>query len=395
MMKYNDINNWLEQELKKLDISPTNYQKAVDRYTSVGNMLESKLRDEYNIDSHVYAQGSFMIGTVVKPYGKDKEYDIDLVCECDLTKNEISAKNLKEMIGRIIKEDGTYGKMILDDEGRRTWTINYAEDNDLSFHIDIQPSIPKNDSQYEKAIYTTTKHKENSKLYNWDNGNPLGFKDWFDKINAESYNEVVTSQKNFLFESNTLYASVDDIPKQLVVTKLQRLVQVLKRHRDIRFENHEYKEDKPNSMIITILATKVFEDSSPGLSLIELLKSFSDKLSTNLDLLKRTTDDVNGLLINRVNGEFKIDNPMVEENLAERWNDSDNNKKQAFFDWVGWISYDFQKIANVISLMEYGHKNFDAIIKEYAQSKVDNVIIENTSNPKNLLNNPKPWKENV
>lgn len=394
-MKYNEINNWLEQELKKLDISPTNYQKAVNRYTSVGNMLESKLRDEYNIDSHVYAQGSFMIGTVVKPYGKDKEYDVDLVCECGLTKNEITAKDLKEMIGSIIREDGTYGKMLSEDEGRRTWTINYAEDNELSFHIDVQPSIPKDDSQYEKAISTTTKNKQNSKIYSWDNGNPLGFKDWFDDINANSYNEVAPQQRRVLFENNTFYASVDDIPKQLVVTKLQRLIQVLKRHRDIRFENHKYKEDKPNSMIITILATKVFEENDSNISLIELLKNFSDKLSTNIDLIKRTENDISGLLIDRIDGKFRIDNPRVEENLAERWNDNDNNKKQAFFDWVNWISFDVQKISNITSLMEYEHKSFDTLIKEYTQSKVHNISIEDNNESKDLLNNPKPWKENV
>lgn len=392
-MKFTEINNWLEQELKKLDISPTNYHKAVERYTSVGSMLESKLRDEYNIDCHVYAQGSFMIGTVVKPYGKDKEYDVDLVCECDLTKSEISAKDLKKIIGSIIRKDGTYGKMLSENEGRRTWTINYAEDNELSFHIDVQPSILNDDSQYEKAIFTTTKDRQNSKIYNWDNGNPLGLKDWFDEINADSYNEVETLQRRILFESNTFYASIDDIPKQLVVTKLQRLIQVLKRHRDIKFENHKYKEDKPNSMIITILAAKVFEESDSNLSLIELLRNFSDKLSTNINLIKRTEHDIRGLLIDRIDGKFRIDNPRVEENLADRWNDNDNSKKQAFFDWVNWISLDVQKISNITSLKEYEYKNFDNLIKEYAQSKVDNILNENTNEPKDLLNNPKPWKE--
>lgn len=392
-MSYNEVSNWLEEELKKLDISPTNFQKAVNRYTSVGNMLENKLRDEYKINCHVYVQGSFMIGTVVKPYGKDKEYDVDLVCECDLTKNEISAKELKETIGNVIRNDGIYGKMLSKDEGRRTWTIEYAEDNDLSFHIDVQPSIPKDDSQYDKAISTTTRSKKDDNYY-WDNGNPLGFKEWFEEANANSYNEVAALQKRILFENNTFYASVDDIPKQLVVTKLQRLVQVLKRHRDIRFENHKYKEDKPNSMIITILATKVFLESDSNFSLIELLKIFSDKLSTNLDLFKRTEDDITGLLIDRIDGNFIINNPKVEENLAERWNDSDNNKKQAFFDWVSWISTDVQKLVNMSSLIEYEHKSFDNFIKESTQSKSIEVN-ENSSEPKDLQNNPKPWKENV
>lgn len=392
-MNYSEINNWLEGELKKLDISPTNYQKAVDRYTSVGNMLEGKLREEYNIDSHVYAQGSFMIGTVVKPYGKDKEYDVDLVCECNLTKNNITAKELKETIGKIISEDSIYGKMISSDEGRRTWTIEYAEDNELSFHIDVQPSIPKDDSQYEKAILTTTKSKTDPNVYTWDNGNPLGFKEWFEEINAKSYAEVAAIQKRILFESNVFYESVDDIPRQLVVTKLQRLVQVLKRHRDIKFDNHAYKDDKPNSMIITILAAKVFMETDTSISLIQLLKIFAEKLSTNIYLLKTTSDDYTGLLIDRIDGKYVINNPKVEENLAERWNDSDNEKKQAFFDWIEWISSDLEKLVSVTSLMEFENKSFDNLIKEYSISKTNNRSKEN--NPRDLLNTPKPWKENV
>ncbi len=393
-MNYANINNWLEGEIGKLDISPTNYKKAVDRYTAVGNMIETRLRDEYNVDSHVYAQGSFMLGTVVQPYGKDKEYDVDLVCECDFTTQQKSPLELKKLIGKIISEDSTYGKM-LTDEGRRTWTIEYAEDCDLSFHIDVQPSIPGEYSQYEKAILTTTKSKENQNDYSWDNGNPLGLKDWFDSINASSYNEIAFAQKRMLFESNNLiYASVDEIPKQLVVTKLQRMIQILKRHRDIRFENKDYKDDKPNSMIITILASKVFSESNGNASLSDLLKLFADKVSTNVELLNRNSSNVTGLLIDRIDGRYEISNPTVEENLAERWNDSDNSKKRAFFDWTNWIHSDVEKLRDNTLLFEYEKRSFDSIVKDFSSSKT-NTTLPIISEPKELENKPQPWKDNV
>ncbi len=394
MIEYKEIDNWIEDEFKKLDISPTDYRKAVDRYMAVGNMLENKLKDEYDIDSHVYAQGSFMIGTVVRPYGRDKEYDVDLVCECDLSKDEINPKDLKKMIGNILQEDGVYGKMMSADEGRRTWTINYAEDSNLSFHIDIQPSIPKTDSCYELAISTTTKKKHNSNEYVWDNGNPLGFKKWFDKINNESYNNVAKMQANYLFENNSFYASVDDIPKQLIITKLQRLVQILKRHRDIRFEKHKYSDDKPSSIIITVLATMVFDKYGSDLSLLELIEQFANTIYTNLDLIDRTNENVTGLFIDMVDGNFVILNPTVEENLAERWNVNDNHKKQAFYDWITWVLSDFKVISKENAFMKFEKGGFDDFVRNCSLSDT-NVFDNIDTKTVDLLNTPKPWKNNV
>lgn len=392
-MKYYELDRWFEKEIEKLDISPTNYKKAVDRYNSVASMIEAKLREEYNINSHVYVQGSFMIGTVIKPYGKDKEYDVDLVCECDLTKENTSPEELKKIILNIIKSDGTYGKMLSSEEGRRTWTIEYAEDNQLSFHIDIQPSIPKLDSKFDKAIFTTTKSKKNPKNYKWDNGNPLGFKDWFDEINKNAYIEIADIQKRKLID-NGIYSQVDDIPKQLVVTKLQRLIQVLKRHRDIRFEDSEYKEDKPNSMIITILATQVFKDIDYRESLPQLVKIFCDKISTNIQLFNKIDGDVTGLLIDRVNGKYIINNPTVEENLAERWNDNDNNKMIAFTSWIEWVNKDFSILFRYENSSEYENKSFDTFVKECINTKAEKRDSDNSIS-KELLNTPKPWKNNV
>lgn len=78
------------------------------------------------------------MGTVVRPFKEDEEaeYDFDLVCQIPIAKENTTAEKLKHMVGDRLKEDTVYNDM-LDDEGRRCWTLDYAEDNDgIGFHMD-------------------------------------------------------------------------------------------------------------------------------------------------------------------------------------------------------------------------------------------------------------------
>jgi len=128
-----DENELLTEILKYLDISQTDYDKAVKSYTAVGEYLENSLGNSVNI----YPQGSFMYGTVTRPYlqGKDAEYDIDLVCEYKPTPD--NAETCKTLCGNALKASERYKKMLKSEEGRRCWTLEYAEVDEVDFHIVI------------------------------------------------------------------------------------------------------------------------------------------------------------------------------------------------------------------------------------------------------------------
>ena len=66
-----------------LDIPPGKYKEAVERYTSVGQWLEGGTYPGTDGVPAIYVQGSFRLGTVVRPYKqwRDADYDIDLACE--------------------------------------------------------------------------------------------------------------------------------------------------------------------------------------------------------------------------------------------------------------------------------------------------------------------------
>ena len=72
----NNIDNMLRRIAKELEISKTEFDKAVQSYGAVGTYLDNNI-PEYDI--RVVPQGSFSLGTVIKPITDKDEYDIDLV----------------------------------------------------------------------------------------------------------------------------------------------------------------------------------------------------------------------------------------------------------------------------------------------------------------------------
>ena len=81
--------NFLEKVAEDIDIAPSKYQQAVDRYKAVGHWLEDGEYPGCADAPDIYPQGSFRLGTVVRPIrgGKEADYDIDLVCELPITKD--------------------------------------------------------------------------------------------------------------------------------------------------------------------------------------------------------------------------------------------------------------------------------------------------------------------
>ncbi len=179
------VSSLLEAIASRLDISPTKYKQAVDRYSAVSSWIADGNFEGVK-DIHFYPQGSFRLGTVVRPIrgGQDADYDIDVVCELQIDKNVTTPKNIKLAVGLRIAENDKYQKM-LDEEGRRCWTLLYAEQDDVGFHLDVLPAIPEVTSMRkslvypsiaEKAIAITHKNKDQS--YEWYSSNPNGYAEW-------------------------------------------------------------------------------------------------------------------------------------------------------------------------------------------------------------------------
>ncbi len=129
---------------ESLDISDTQREEAVKHYEAVGNWLNAQDSPIARYGPQIYPQGSFRLGTMIKPINDTEQYDIDLVCELKmLAKDRLTQKQLKHMVGDRLKQHKTYSQLLDREEGRRCWKLNYADS--ARFHMDILPCVP--DSQ--------------------------------------------------------------------------------------------------------------------------------------------------------------------------------------------------------------------------------------------------------
>lgn len=304
MNRDNEALNLIMSELAdELNISETMEKKAVSGYENVGSWLDS---DDFDTRTVVYPQGSFALGTVIKPLSGDDEkheYDIDLVCYMPEMENN-TAEEVKRSVGERLQEHKGHADK-LDDEGKRCWTLHYA-----GFHMDILPSTTAQKSEGgpypEDALRITEKGPQGA--YSFRSSNPKGYKKWFEGRMGRTLNEERSRV------AGKITCSVEEVHLYQARTTLQRVVQILKHHRDVMLENDP--EIAPISIILTTLAARAY-DQSEGV----------------FDALCHILAHMDEYVENR-NGIWHIDNPVAPgENFADKW-ELEPAKAQAFFRWL-------------------------------------------------------------
>lgn len=331
----NQFSDILEELGKSLDISESQYEAAVKSYAAVGNWLSKEDSTLAPYSPEILPQGSFMLGTMIKPINEKDDLDIDLVCQLKGKNPSWTQEDLKNKVGDRLKAHDTYGKM-LDKEGRRCWTLAYSDA--ANYHMDILPSIV--DKGYriilEKAFSDndlkdieklgiritdnqTDNYKWETNHLEWMRSNPFGFARWFfqqatlEFRKAFSLSESITPVPNY---------NKEKLP-------LQRVVQILKRHRDILFNGDEHK---PISIIITTLASKAYNKET---NIIEAIINVVNDMPNHIE--ERWSED-HGKMIKW------ISNPMnYEENFADKWIEHPQREKN-FYHWLSEVRKDLNNI---------------------------------------------------
>ncbi|NHZ85715.1 MAG: nucleotidyltransferase [Planctomycetia bacterium] len=318
-----------------LDISESQYNTAVSSYRAVGDYLANKDSELHSYNPTIKPQGSFLLGTMVKPIIKDDEFDVDLVCTLNGIPNYWVQFNLKDKVGTRLKNSPTYISM-LEKEKRRCWTLKYSESS--KFHMDILPSLIANGYQImlEKAMIASSfsnydelsiriTDKKDPNYYkdmnpdNWLKSNPFGYAKWFFDKNYFGVNKGIK-----------IAEAIDPLPSyQKDKTLLQRAIQIFKRHRDIMFEGDD---NKPISIIITTLAARAYQEES---DLITTIKNIIDRMP---NLIEEEFDITLGKYVKY------IPNPVnTEENFADKWAEN-SLLKTNFYLWLERIKKDLSKI---------------------------------------------------
>lgn len=345
-----------------LDISESDHIKAEERYKAVGNWLNRERSSVASYDPSIYPQGSFRLGTVIKPLSNEEEYDIDLVAELNMSKTQFSQKTLKELVGGEIKAYARANNMTSPPtDGRRCWTLNYVES--ARFHMDILPSVP--DAHAFKislrehgvtslwsdlSIAITDRTRDNYPLLDsdWPRSNPRGYSEWFRAKMQEQFER----RRQQIAES--MKASVEEVPAYRVKTPLQRVVQLLKRHRDIRFADD--LEEKPISIIITTLAAHAYQNET----------NIVDAVENIVANMPNFIEDRNG-----VAWVANPSNPL--ENFADKW-EHNPRLEQNFRKWLAQVKDDLG-----VALKSNDFNTFKTLLEPSIGSTILNRALERAS----------------
>ena len=309
-----------------LDITDTQYKLAEKRYESIGKWLSE---GEYCLvnkklclmNGEIYPQGSLKLQTAVKPLGQD-EFDVDLVFFTpNVSTTDIEPTELNRLIGNRLREHTTYKDML--EPLKRGWRITYANE----FHLDITPSINNHEE-----VHSNSEFVPDRKVQDWKPSNPKDYADWFNAIveKVPSFNRSLGLGSLLATEAHT----VVELPENnFTKPLLKRYIQILKRHRDVMFQD---KENKPISIIITTLATKAY------LYCIE-----NNQYDNEFDLLSDVVKYMPNFILFE-NAKYRILNPKaLNENFAERWNESPK-KKLAFDNWQNNAQIFFESFNEIV-----------------------------------------------
>lgn len=324
--------------IEKLDIPPSLYKNAEEKYQAI-----TKYLIEHGFDADMYPQGSFALGTVVRPSknNNDANYDLDFICQVKKSRNETTATMLWRKLKEVL-ENSPYADKLT--EYDKCFTIEYADINGVGFSIDIVPAADesferkvklKGESEHPELIDTSIVIPDTNRDRSmWATNNPKGYRAWFERINEPYSAYSRFENRRALFESHPgVYASIEDIPVGLERSSLQRVIQILKKHRDEYY--FKSNDKKPISAIIGTLVAKIAETLPPNLSVFELLEKVLDTLRTH-----SRNDD----MICKKNGKWVIPNPAnPEDNLADAWNDETCDK---FFRWINQARIDLVDALN-------------------------------------------------
>ncbi|MGI6657150.1 MAG: nucleotidyltransferase [Desulfobulbus sp.] len=143
----------LDNMVRLLELPDSAYDKARNRYEDLGEWFA---RDESVVSGnnpHIFPQGSFRLGTAIRPIDESEEYDLDLACKLrdGISKDSHTQETLKKLIGIELeayrKARGIKNEL---EEKHRCWRLEYQDG--LSFHMDIVPCIPADEALRKIAL---------------------------------------------------------------------------------------------------------------------------------------------------------------------------------------------------------------------------------------------------
>lgn len=335
------IDDMLKRVAEALQLNATRRKLVEERYKSVSKFIEES--EGLFQGAEIYAQGSYRLGTTVRPR-QGEEFDLDFVVQIDKDWRNLPFNTVYNDFKELLESDGNWEKLV---EGKsRCIRLNYFDE----FHMDIIPTCTKNQFENKNKIMVPDKAE-----HSWVISNPEGYALWFT-------NKYINQKDIYLhqFYPDMEIRAAQELPKDhpsYLKQPLQHAVQLIKRYRDIYFEG---KEDMaPSSIVLTTLIAHLYSGET---SIYETINKFAQRFNESVEYERKYFR------------QFHVVNPVLpQEIFTKEW---DKNPKlfKTFVEFITSLGELWQKLnqsmgSELFNLLRknFGTGTFEDAYKEHGK----------------------------
>lgn len=300
--KYVQLDDLLDRMAESLQLDKTRYDLMIQHYEAIKKWIETDELFFKPFKYELYPHGSVRIKTTVKPIGKD-EFDLDIALHLKAQWSNHTPEKIYAELKRRLSEHAVYNEKM--ELKNRCIRLNYAGD----FHMDILPGIQENEWDEDKL------RVPDRQLGYWVSTNPRGYGKWF-------LDKAATIKVSLLEKA----LRAENLPSNDYENKkpLQRGVQLIKRYRDIYFQDDD--EFKTSSIILTTIAGLYYNgEESIFLTVENIVNKIRQHTLYNTARLK---------VLNPVNSE---------EDFTDKW-ENEPRYYQAFKAFCEHLYYQWQEL---------------------------------------------------
>lgn len=169
---YSIIDVLLADVAIRIQLSPTDYELAIDHYHAINEWLERQDSSLAGAVSDFYPQGGFAIGATVARHSTDDEFDIDVMADIAY-QTDVGPEDALAILHDAIRGERGSRYYLKTDRKTRCSTVNYD-----GMHLDVTPTVRLAGTVEKTGLIFHSKPEEpwgKKSLF----ANPHGFAQWF------------------------------------------------------------------------------------------------------------------------------------------------------------------------------------------------------------------------
>lgn len=170
---YSAIDVMLADVAIRIQLSPTDYQRAVDHYHAIHEWIERDASPLFGLVLDFYTQGGFAIGATVARHATDDEFDIDVMAQLSC-RTDVDPELVLSTLDEAIRAES--GSRYHDKADRKTRCSTVYYDG---MHLDVTPTVRVIGTNEKTGLIFHSKpgdpREPKLALY----ANPHGFAQWF------------------------------------------------------------------------------------------------------------------------------------------------------------------------------------------------------------------------